>query len=301
MATRRTDIHRPSATEFTPENYRFHGAFDLHPDATYGADFRKHLVATFTEQGKHFAGHQKAQTCGHCGVHIRYGALMEHTETSELIWIGEICLGKRFREANAQFTQSRTQAKRQREASERLATFSQHVAEATEYDPSLAILDSYEACEKIAGFLCDIRSRMFRSPLTPKQLAAAVKVIKGHEEHQQRIAERQARSKPAPEGLATITGEICAVNITKNPYGYGDRVKLTIRDDREFSVHVTAPAAIVRLKENTYHLIGERIRMDATLKPTPDDATFAYGSSPSKAALLPAAEAATAALVGMAA
>lgn len=298
MATRRTDIHRPSATEFTPENYRFHGAFDLHPDATYGADFRKHLVASFTEQGKHFAGHQKAQTCGHCGVHIRYGALMEHTETNELIWIGETCLGKRFREANAQFTQSRTQAKRQREARERIATFDQHVADATEYDPSLAILDSYEACEKIAGFLCDIRSRMFRSPLTPKQLAAAVKVIKGHEERQQRMADEKARSKPAPEGLVTITGKIRAVKIDRNPYGPGERVKLTIRDDREFSVHVTAPAAITRLKENTYNLVGERIRMDATLEQAPDDATFAFGSRPAKAALLPATEAA---LVGAAA
>lgn len=288
----RTDIHRPSAPEFTPVNYALHGVFDLHPDAQYGSDFRKHLVATLTEKGKRFAGHQKSGTCGHCGVNIRYGALMEHTDTQDLIWVGETCLGNRFREANAQFKQTRVQAKRQREAATRLLTFDRHVAQATEFDPTLAILDSYEACEKIADFLCSLRSRMFSDPLTPKQLAAAVKVIKAHEERQQRIAEEKARSTPAPEGLQTITGTIQHIRITTNPRNGCDLVKMRVRDDREFTVWATVPASITRLKQNTYHLNGERITFTATLTRADDDETYAFGFRPTKASLLPTAAAA---------
>lgn len=285
----RTEPHPPT-NEPTPANYRFHGVFDLTPSNPAPSGFKAHLLSDLHSKGKHLAEHQKDDACGHCGVTIRYAALMEHTASGELTYIGETCLKHQFREATAQFKQARGAAKRTRENAERLALFARHVTAATAYDPALAILDSYEACEKVSGYLCDIRGRMFRAPLTERQMAAAVRILNAAQSLAVRMTEERADSQPAPEGPTVITGEIRKIQIDTHPRSGADSPKMLVRDDGQFSVWGDVPAALVALHHNTFELEGKRVTYSATLKPTEADPTFAYANSPKGGALLPEGE-----------
>jgi len=96
----RTDMHRPSAPEFDPNGYEFRGAFDLRPEpgpyAVFEARRRIEHVNALLAEGYHFIGVHGMGNCDHCGAYVRYTALMAHTATKGLIWIGETCLGNRF-------------------------------------------------------------------------------------------------------------------------------------------------------------------------------------------------------------
>lgn len=111
MTTRtRTDIHRPSAPEFDPEGYTFHGCFDLHPEE--GSRNRVQVVSALVETGLTFHGapHGSGQ-CSHCGARIRYAALMSHPVTKTLLWIGETCLDNRFSLTKGEFDALRKDAR----------------------------------------------------------------------------------------------------------------------------------------------------------------------------------------------
>lgn len=110
MATMtRTDIHRPSAPEFDPENYSCFGVFDLNPE--WGSVGRVELVSRLVDQGWSFRGapHGSGQ-CSHCGAHIRYAALMGHEPTKTLLYIGETCLDNRFSLTKPEFDRLRKEA-----------------------------------------------------------------------------------------------------------------------------------------------------------------------------------------------
>lgn len=104
----RTDIHRPSAAEFDPEAYEFFAVADLHPTEGYRP---VELVARLVEEGWSFRGapHGSGQ-CSHCGAHLRYAALMGHTATKTLLYVGETCLDNRFSLTAPEFARMRREA-----------------------------------------------------------------------------------------------------------------------------------------------------------------------------------------------
>lgn len=113
----RTDIHRPSAPEFDPEGYEFFAVADLHPEEGWRP---VQLVSRLVSEGWSFRGapHGSGQ-CSHCGAHLRYAALMGHTATKTLLYIGETCLDNRFSGTKADFDSLRKAAAAKREESRR--------------------------------------------------------------------------------------------------------------------------------------------------------------------------------------
>ena len=110
---KRSDIHRPSAPEFDPEAYEFFGCFDLNPDPMWGADdirARRETVSALVKQGWKFTSVHGSGQCGHCGARIRYAALMGHTATKGLIYVGETCLDNRFSLTKGEFARLRKEA-----------------------------------------------------------------------------------------------------------------------------------------------------------------------------------------------
>lgn len=108
----RTDIHRPSAAEFNPEDYEFTGAVhDAGPDAN-NHHFRE-VRNALLDQGYTFSGvHGGTGQCDHCGALLRYSALMIHKPTRTLLYVGERCLDNRFESmAKAEFQEARRAAK----------------------------------------------------------------------------------------------------------------------------------------------------------------------------------------------
>jgi len=94
----------------------------------------------------------------------------------------------------------------------------------------------------------------------------------------EKAAEESAEvpASPAPEGRVEITGTVLSVKVQSNDFG--DRLVWTVRSDQGFRVWSTVPAAIAGEVE-----AGDTVTFTATLTPSDDDNTFAFGKRPSKA------------------
>jgi hypothetical protein len=113
----RTDIHRPSAPEFDPENYIVRGFADFHDTEGYRP---VQVVSALVDEGYSFgsAPHGSGQ-CSHCGAALRYAALLSHEPTKTLLYVGETCLDNRFSTTAAEFSRMRKEAAAKAEATRR--------------------------------------------------------------------------------------------------------------------------------------------------------------------------------------
>lgn len=294
MTSQRTDIHRPSAPEFDPQKYVVRGIFDTHP--SFGSNLsgttRQAAVSALVDKGYRF-GHGSSSQCGHCGAHIRYAALLAHPESETFIFVGETCLDTRFSATKAEFRALRNRAALAAQAARneetRAQNFADHLAAAVASHPTLEMLGDRDRSEGYGGFVADIREQLYKRPLTDRQKDAAAKAIERTDTYRARRAKERAESVPAPEGKVTISGTIRRVKTQPNPfspYG-GDIMKMTVRDDRGFSVHCTIPSSLTAVTSGatTDGLNGQRVTFTATLTRSDDDATFAFGKRPTKAAL----------------
>lgn len=107
----RTDIHRPSAPEFDPENYDVLGFADFHVEDGFRPT---QTISAMVDQGWSFRGMPSGR-CGHCGTRLRYAALMGHRPTKTLLYVGETCLDNRFSATAAEFQAMRAEAARKAE------------------------------------------------------------------------------------------------------------------------------------------------------------------------------------------
>lgn len=129
-------------------------------------------------------------------------------------------------------------------------------------------------------FLNDLWDKAFAFDLSEKQLAA----IGGHFDRKAgRVAAKEAERAAAvevPEGKYEVTGKILSVEFEDNQFGYGTVAKMTVKDERGFKVHGTAPAAL--FTEEDSRLEGRKIAFTATVKPGREKG-FGFFSRPSKA------------------
>lgn len=131
-----------------------------------------------------------------------------------------------------------------------------------------------------------------------------------------REKDEEVPKTPAPVGRVVVTGTVISTKVTSGQYG--DQFKLTIQDDRGFRVYVSTPRAQIdeaygdfvkkvdeeglslydfgawvwfmgadHQKNNDFPGVnGRRITLTATLSPSQDDPSFAFGSRPTKGAWL---------------
>lgn len=98
-------------------------------------------------------------------------------------------------------------------------------------------------------------------------------------------AEVKAAAAPAPTGKVEVTGVIVGIKEIDGYTRYSlPTTKWTLLTDAGWRLYVTAPAAIEDAGR------GDTVRLTATLEPSRDDATFAFGKRPSKAVLVARAE-----------
>jgi hypothetical protein len=279
----RTDIHRPSAPEFDPEAYDCVGVFDLHPEEgdnrARAEEVNRQLALGNTFRG---APHGTGQ-CGHCGAHIRYAALMVHTATKTLLYVGEQCLTNRFEAlTKAQFRQLREDARLNREKRTRQERIDAFIAVHPE---AKAILD-YEGDNTFVG---DIQYKLRRyTELSDRQVEAAVRAIARDAEHAARQVARASQEEAlresgvsCPTGRATVTGEVIAVKWVAG-FGYNapDTKKLVVKSDEGWKVYVTAASSIYDADK------GTRVRFTCNVTPSDDDPLFGFGKRPTKAEIL---------------
>lgn len=277
MAATRTDIHRPSSPVFDPATYTCRGVFDL--DATWrsGVSPRQQAVERATRDGYAFAAHQNGHTCGHCGTHIRYAALLVHPLSGDMIYVGEDCLDNRF----DSLTKSEFQALRKKAALNRARTTKREkinllIAE----HPHLAWLTYPEALDN--PFLTDIADRLAHyGTLSDRQIAAVDTAIRRDTARRDKAAAEQAARQAAhavgtvektPRGRVRITGTVISTRTQRTQFG--TQFKMLVADDRGFRVYGTIPAALDGVDK------GTQVAFTATVTPSDDDAFFGFYSRP---------------------
>lgn len=275
-ATTRTDIHRPSAPEFDPEAYSFHGVFDFAPEwnATEVLAQRQAVVSALVARGYKFGGGTRG--CGHCGANFRYGALVARADVREMIYVGETCLNGRFSVSKAEYTAAFRKVRDRAAAGRARNAHVTAVAEFKAAHPGLEILDDREVTSR-SKFLADLACKLERNGhLSALQVTTALR-IGATIAAQRRRAERAERAAPvavvAPEGLVTVTGTVKLTKIKDT--SYGATLKMRVVADEGYAVWVTVPSSL-----NVDDLRGRRVRFTAVLRRSEDDRSFAYGSRP---------------------
>lgn len=274
----RTDIHRPSAPEFNPENYQFVTCIDLHPEQGDRKSAGE-LVNQYVAQGYRFA--VAGEGCGHCGANIRYAALMLHPLTMEMLYIGEQCLTNRFESiTKTQFQTLRENARLNRERINRKQKRADFIAA----HPEAQMLLAYEReVEAIPTFLSSLTFQLERDgELSEKQLAAIEPAIIRDREQTARAIAREAEANAlrasgvrAPSGRVTVTGKIVGFKTVESDI-YGDTLKMIVQSVEGWKVYVTAPVGAGDA------LVGEQVTFSAQITPSQDDVLFAFGKRPTK-------------------
>lgn len=282
----RTDIHRPSAPEFNPENYEFVTCFDLHPEQGSTKNNRE-IVSRYAAQGYKFAN--AGFGCAHCGKNIRYAALMLHPSTMEMLYIGEQCLTNRFQSmTKAQFHALRENARLNRDRiakSERKANF---IAEHFEVQLLIDYVDSKSMGSNSFGFygngfLLSLYEQFNRNAeLSEKQLSSIVPALEREKRNDEIAAERKASKDAliqagvkAPEGRVTVAGKILGFKQWDDDV-FGPQCKMIVQSNEGWKVYVTAPAGSGEAN------VGDEVSFSAALTPSQDDILFAYGKRPTK-------------------
>jgi hypothetical protein len=310
----RTDVHRPSALD--PEAYEYQAAGDYgSPSGSEPADLRElnNAIARLEDAGYTMADHQVEGSCGHCGAHHRFVALVAREDIHEMLLVGEQCLSNRFDSglSHARFQELRKAAQLNRERTRidaRVAAFveAHPVAAWLSYvgnidEPGTVYLpfDEFEGyahvdeaastyVSKVTGtwkqfdILRDLGDKLRRyAELSDKQVALVDRLLTQVSERYEAHLEREATKADvpaAPEGRVAFEGEVVSVKFYDNDFG--GTTKILVVTDAGWKAFVARPAAIWEAEK------GDRVALTATLERSATDHTFAKGSRPAKARIV---------------
>ncbi len=316
------DTHLPS--NFAPMAYAFVGGFDNAPEPGSfigsGGDW-------FTEWGQlpgtnplnaeysylrgllaaspTSAYGDRGLQCDHCGAHIRYVVVVQHTPTGDHIALGERCVDRigSMDRATWKVGELRKAAQAARKAA---ATRAARAANAERYPELVAWIIAHEGrwipqpvfwCAQIAA-----EGAVWDDTNTAAALAATVEYDAEDARRAIVRAQREATKQPAPAGRVQVVGEVVKVGYKENDFG--GAWKMTVAADGGFMCWGSVPSAIVdahRLERFLgavgavqatsldVWLKGKRVQFTATLEPKDDDPCFAFFKRPAKAELVVAA------------
>lgn len=135
-------------------------------------------------------------------------------------------------------------------------------------------------------FLADVWEKAFKYELSEKQLAAVGGTFDRRKERAEAKAAAEAAAIEVPEGRYVLTGEVLSTSL--KPTDFGMTLKMTVRDERGFRVHGTAPAALIDAigeeEPGKGGLTGRKVSFTAAVKQG-DEKGFGFFSRPNKASL----------------
>jgi hypothetical protein len=291
----RTDIHRPSAPEFNPEDYECHGVFDLDPEFA-DARRRRTVIDALVLGGASFTGapHGNGQ-CSHCGHRpLRYVALMLHRPTRTLMYVGETCLDARFDLTKGEFARLRREAavaaRRRREgASSKTRALIDAHPELVELlnDHSEIVYGWGEFLPKMARCLRDGR-------MTEKMINASVEAIrKGRariaardQAERDRVERELAAPVEIPVGRTEVSGTIRKTVVRDSDYG-ARLVMIVDIEGGDWTADLVVPSALLPIvaTEEIEQLAGRRVQFTAEFRQG-NRRDYAFGVRPTRARFL---------------
>ena len=169
--------------------------------------------------------------------------------------------------------------------------------ERPEVDVAAAIVWAQAQAEADSDYLRNLAVLAGREYVTAKNIGLAASLLgayaRAEERRLERAAEREAAT-PVLEGRIVITGTVLSIRHLDTDFGVV--TKMTVRDDRGFTVRGTLPKAL----DFEYGWDGSvtqagaekgaRVTFTATVEASRDNPTFGFYKRPTKAALLDAEE-----------
>jgi hypothetical protein len=298
MTTTRTDIHRPSAIR--PEDYTYAGTLlPVIPPPAYSFGLPMEVFEAAYAEWHIYMDQVAAQrkmirdsypeskgghACDHCGVHIKYGMLFEHTN-GNIIVVGEICADETMEVP----TRALLEIKRERErlaGGREAAKRAEEVLAWIEEDPTRIGVVGWMMDRPENSFYADLLRKMRKyGPLSPGQEAA---VRKGPEREAEQAARKareevlQATAKDCPTGRVVITGEIVSTKWVESDFG--GSLKMLVLSEEGFKVWGTVPSSLDADR-------GDLVRFTGTVEPSRDDPKFGFFKRPAKAEVIGQVEA----------
>lgn len=165
----------------------------------------------------------------------------------------------------------------------------------------------FSVVKRAGGFLRNMAANLFNASgteFTPNMIEALRRTVEA-----KAAKAAEAAAHPAPTGRLVVTGEVVSTKIVDGDYGTA--YKIMVKDDQGFRVWVSIPKAqadeayeawldqieangssvhdfgsgvwFVGTNDGVYTGVkGKRITFTATLEPSKDDVSFAFGSRPTK-------------------
>lgn len=303
----RTDIHRPSA--IIPEDYVFICAFSFSEAALMPGVLdaeRKILEQSMAHTGGDFSTHEHGGSCHVCGAWMKDYAVFYHAETNSYIRTGFDCaqkldfndpdLFRRFKDRRLAAEKAKAGklkaeglieemgldlevalslfkpgdfggiASNLNETYKEVWNFEQHFWTAVDMVRNLVKYGSFS--DKQWAYFAKCLDTVKKAP---DELANKA------EREAQRMAEKEANCKPAPEGRLVVKGKVISTKVQEGQYGYEH--KMLVESVDGWRVYLTVPSAIGNVEK------GWEVEFTATIKPSNDDKFFAFGSRPSKASI----------------
>lgn len=171
--------------------------------------------------------------------------------------------------------------------------------------------DVYPSKNERDSFLLQLADQLWK--LDEKPFSARQIEVLQQKAEKRAGQQAEAAAHPAPAGRVAVTGEIVSTKVVEGDYGTS--YKILVKDDQGFKVWCSLPkaqadeayddfltfldkagssthawgSAVFFLGDNNGYyagIKGRRITFTATLQPSQDDVSFAFGSRPTKGAWL---------------
>lgn len=276
----RTDVHRPSA--IVPADYRFVGFEYLKTEPGEVGTIlfnRERIRADMELTGGKYSRHEHGGNCHICGAHCVYTALFHHKPTNTYVRCGLECTDKLDSSIDGTEFRKRVGKGLEAVAGKRKA---EALLNATGLGAGWTLYTSDTAgAGREELIVVDMVGRLVKyGSLSDNQLAFMRRLIDTIANREtvavQRAAEREAAADlPVSEARVAIEGEV--VSVRTNDFG----TKMLVRHDTGWKVWGSVPSSIVGTVAR-----GQRVRFQAVIRPSNDDAKFGFFSRPTKAEIL---------------
>jgi hypothetical protein len=269
----RTDVHAPK--NFDPADYEWVGLFYQGGDIAMLLYSRSPWMQKIREtlRSNPFHGnHYEKGTCDHCGAWFDYGEVYKHTPTGQYVCVGHICAAKAFGCSDKQTFQYR-QLKKQ------IAGIRQSMAQKKRADTFIVEHNLADDLEGDHYIIQDIRRKLTRyGSLSNAQIALVRKIAKEIREKAACREEERQNASPVVEGNG-IEIEGLVVNTKYHRNGYGESLKMVVKDDRGFCVWGTVPEILL----GNESVKGRRVKFVANVQKSYRDDCFGFFKRPRRA------------------
>lgn len=280
-------IHNPS--NFVPTDYEIVEYLDNRPPEaidffTFGAlagvagagDAYRAAVEEWRADFRRYYGNRVPHQCDHCGHHIRYVTVAEHTPSGDYVAFGCDCTENRLGLEVDEF-----KVKYLRDAASRKEAHRRNVAQfqafMVEHPDFAAEYEWVVETQPNNSFLTDVaaKCRQYYGGLSPRQISAFVCSAVAQRKRDERRAEAEATKGPVATGKVSVIGKIISFKTQESMYGLTEKMLVELENGSR--VYGTQPRALYDAE------VGNTVQFNATVEASDRDPTFGFFKRPTKA------------------